>query len=293
MSRVFKSEAAAELVHEKYRRLLSSWPVKNEQLRIPTRLGETFVVACGPAHAPPVILLHGTMATSATWLREMSVLQSSFRVYAIDVIGDAGFSAPVRPKMDSDAHASWLIDVLSELEIKKASFVGLSLGGWIALDFSIRYSELVDKLVLLTPGGIADKNVLIWAMPLLLLGPWGARKVSERIIGCLPKIESAQARELGALSAAIFNGMRPRTEKPPTVTDEQLRSLEMSVFVLLGENDVTMDAQAIKERIDKNVQHSIVCIVPGRRHFLGDQTRSICEFLTRPSIDLPGVGSAH
>jgi pimeloyl-ACP methyl ester carboxylesterase len=183
--------------------------------------------------------------------------------------------------MDSDAHASWLRDVLSELDMPKPSVVGLSLGGWIALDFAIRHATMVDKLVLLTPGGIADKNILAWALPLLLLGPWGARKVSERIVGRLPRIDSDLARTLAALSAAIFGGMRPRTEKLPRFTDEQLANLEMPVLALLGENDVTMDSQLIKERVERNITNSTVAVVHNMRHFLGDQTASIGDFLAR------------
>lgn len=121
MSTVFKSPTAADLVHEKYRSCLKSWPIEKRQLRIPTRFGETFVVASGPRQAPPVVFLHGTMATSAMWLLEVSALKDEFCIYAVDVIGDAGFSAPIRPPMDSDAYALWLQDVLSELEIARAS----------------------------------------------------------------------------------------------------------------------------------------------------------------------------
>jgi len=281
MSTVFRSEAVAELVHAKYRGYLAAWPVAHEKLRIPTRFGETFVIACGPRAAPPVVLLHGTMATSAMWFREMSVLQRSFRVFAVDVIGDAGLSAPVRPRMDSDAHALWLLDVLAGLEVPGASFIGLSLGGWIALDFAIRCPNQVGKLVLLTPGGIADRNILLWALPLLLLGPWGAKKVRERIVGRIPRSESPQALEFAAFSAAIFGGMRPRTEKPPTFTDEQLRSLRTPVLVLLGEDDITMDTPAIVERVGRNVTNSRVVVVPGKRHYLGDRSAAICDFLSR------------
>ena len=59
--------------------------------------------------------------------------------------------------------------------------------GWLALDFAIRCPELVNSMGLITPAGIADKNVILWALPLLLLGSWGARKVvQERIIGSPP-----------------------------------------------------------------------------------------------------------
>lgn len=281
MACVYKSESAAKWVHGQYRRYLTHWPVANEQVFVPTREGKTFVITCGPKHAPPVILLHGTMAMAAMWLREIVTWVQHFRIYALDIIGDAGLSAPSRPSMASEAHALWLEDVMQGLNVPKASFVGLSLGGSLALDFAIRRPGHFSSLVLMTPGGIADRNILIWALPLLLLGPWGARKVRERIIGRTPAIVSDEVREFQKFSNAIFKGMRPRTQRMPTIADEQLAGLTVPVFVLLGEHDVTMDSQAIKQRIERNVAQSEVKIIPGVRHYLGDQAEQILDFLMR------------
>lgn len=281
MTGVYKSETAAQWVHDQYRRYLAHWPVANEQVFIPTREGETFVVMCGPDDAPPVVLLHGTMAMSAMWLREITRWAEHFRVYALDIIGDAGLSAPSRPSMASEAHTLWLEDVMNELNIQQASFVGLSLGGWLALDFAIRRPERVASLVLMTPGGIADRNILFWALPLLVLGPWGARKVRERIIGRSSYKLTEEALEFQKFSNAIFKGMRPRTERLPIVTDEQLAALTMPVFVLLGEYDVTIDSQTIKQRVEPNVPAAEITIVPGVRHYLGDQSEPILSFLQR------------
>ena len=74
MSALYKSESGQRLVHERYRSILDQWPDPNERLRIPTREGETFVLRCGPPEAPPVVLLHGAMATSAMWTDRKSVV---------------------------------------------------------------------------------------------------------------------------------------------------------------------------------------------------------------------------
>jgi len=278
---VYKSEEAAKRVHDQYRDYLSRWPVANEQLSVPTREGKTFVVVSGPKDAPPVILLHGTMAMAAMWMGDVIRWAQHFRVYALDIIGDAGLSAPSRPSMASEVHALWLEDVMQELNVSKASFVGISLGGWLALDFAIRRAERVTGLVLMTPGGIADKNILPWALPLLFLGSWGARKVRERIIGRAPADMTDEARQFLNFSDAIFKGMRPRTQKPLTVTDKQLASLTMPLLVLLGEKDVTMDSQVIKYRVEKNIPDAEVMTVPEARHYLGDQSEPVLSFLQR------------
>lgn len=278
---IFKSEQAANEVLNRYKEYLCLWPVPNEQLYIPTRQGKTFVVASGPKSAPPVVLLHGTMSNAAAWMREVVTWAKEFRVYAIDIIGDAGLSAPARPSFAADAHALWFSDVLDGLAVRSASLIGTSMGGALALDFAIRQPERVDSLVLLCPGGVADKNIIWWALPLLLLGPWGARKVRERIIGKFPKPDSDEAKKFAELTDLTFKSMVPRTENLPSFTDEQFNRLLMPVFVLLGGRDVTMDARLIKQRFEQHVQHAEVLLDPNARHYLGDQSLPIAQFLRR------------
>jgi pimeloyl-ACP methyl ester carboxylesterase len=279
MSGVYRSAAAAERAHGRYREYLAKWPVANEQLTLPTRQGETFVVASGPESAPPVVLLHGTMATTAMWIPEVTTLAAHFRVYAVDIIGDAGLSAPSRPSFASDAHALWLSDVLDALSVRTAFFVGMSLGGGLVLDFAVRRPERMRGLVLLCPGGLANRNILWWALPLLLLGSKGARKVRERIVGPAPAVLSEEARRFSDFSRSIFEGMRPRTDSPRPVTDEQLRRLTMPVLVLLGGKDVTIDTALAERRVHENVSGANVLVLPEARHYLGDQSQTIRDFL--------------
>ncbi|MBX3015657.1 MAG: alpha/beta hydrolase [Caldilineaceae bacterium] len=277
----FKSVQAAAEVHKRYQAYLRLWPVPNEQLYLSTRQGETFVVASGPIGAPPVVLLHGTMSNAASWLREVGTWAKAFRVYAVDIIGDAGLSAPARPTHASDAHALWLSDVLDGLGLKRTALIGTSLGGWVALDFAIRFPARVSSLVLLTPGGVANKNIIWWALPLLLLGPWGARKVRERIIGKFRAPDSAAEKEFAELTELIFQHMVPRTEQHPTFTDEELSKLRMPVLVLLGGKDVTMDSNRIQQRFVQHVQGVEILLAPNARHYLGEQTQPIAQFLQR------------
>lgn len=280
-SHVFKSDQAARAVLDRYKDYLRHWPVPSEQLYVQTREGNTFVVASGPKDAPPVVLLHGTMANAAMWIREVVSWASEFRVYAVDIIGDAGLSAPSRPPLASDAHALWLSDVLDGLRVRKASVIGTSMGGGIALDFAIRVPERVDSLVLMCPARVADKSIVWWALPMLLLGPWGARKVSEKILGRLPKIDTEEARQFAEFSGSIFKGMKPRSESAPSVSDEQLAQLSVPVLVLVGAEDVTMDSVLIKRRFEQHVRGAEVVLFPDAGHYLGDQSHTISGFLRR------------
>lgn len=76
------------------------------------------------------------------------------------MIGEAGLSAPSRPPLASDAYALWLDDLLRSLGLDRVSIVGVSLGGWLALDYATRRPERIERLAVLCPAGVGRQN---WA----------------------------------------------------------------------------------------------------------------------------------
>lgn len=282
---VFRSEAAAADVLALYRAVLDRWPVPAERRRIATGQGDTFVLVSGPQHAPPVVLLHGSQANSAAWLPDVALWSQHFRLHAIDMIGEPGLSARVRPPLGGDAHALWLVEVLEALGIARAAFVGTSLGGWLALDYAARRPEAVTALALVCPAGIGrQKNFLLRAAPLLLLGGWGKRKIREMVFGPAPAAMPADLAVIAPLMDSIGSAARPRIVKIPQLTDAQLEALAMPLLVVVGGRDVLIDSLETRARLSAHVPHAQVCFIDQGRHFLPDQSARILAFLQ------PGAG---
>jgi pimeloyl-ACP methyl ester carboxylesterase len=282
MTTVFRSREAAAAVAAAYQRVLDGWLVPNSQTRLPTREGETFVVVCGPESAPPVVLLHGSQANSASWIFDAPLWSQSFRLYAIDMIGEAGFSAPSRPPLNGDAHALWLDDVLGGLGLAHAAFVGMSLGGWLSLDYANRRPGRVDQLALICPAGIGrQKNFLLMAAPLSLLGPWGARKVREMVFGPEPAELPAAVRPLTDLMALIGRSFKPRVVTIPRLTDDELARLGIPILVIAGGKDVLIDSVDTRDRLGRTVPQADVRFLPDARHFIPGQSDAVLQFLSR------------
>lgn len=100
-----------------------------------------------------VILLHGLGADSHHWAANIGPLSNSFHVIALDQIGYGKSDKPVMQYTVAN-FAEYLHGFMVALNIPKASVVGNSLGGWIALDFAIRHPDMVDKLVLVDAAGL-------------------------------------------------------------------------------------------------------------------------------------------
>ena len=280
---VFKTEAGEREVHALYRQVLDGWPGTKTELRLPTREGETFVIACGAEDLPPLVLLHGGQSNAAIWMFDAPSWSRSFRCYAVDMIGEAGFSAPSRPPLNSDAHALWLGDVMKGLGLARASFVGVSLGGWLALDYGRRNPRAVERLALLCPAGIGrQKNFLLKVAPLLLLGPWGARKIREMVFGSARGEIPAIARPLAALMGLINRTIRPRIVNIPRLNDAELERLTAPMLVIVGGKDVIIDSEDTRRRLAKSAPHAEVIFLPEARHAIFGQSARIFEFLKSP-----------
>ena len=228
MTGIYGSAEGARAVEQRYREFLGRWPVPCEHLCVPTRESETFIVACGPKDAPPLLLLHGSSSNTAMWLADVAAWSRHFRVYAVDMLGEPGLSAPSRPALASEAHALWLDDVLAALAVQRTSIVGVSLGGWLAIDYATRRPERVDRLALLCPGGVGRQKwgVLVMAVLLMPFGQWGQRTTMKLAIG------SASAAEMPPAFAEflllIHRHFKPRREKLPTFDDDTLRRTRRS-----------------------------------------------------------------
>lgn len=281
MKSIYKSEAGKQKVLETYKEILEIWPVENKQYGVETSYGSTFVIESGSAENPPLILLHGSMSNSFTWYSDVEILSRTYRVYAIDIIGEPGFSAESRPSYESGAYPVWLDETIQALGIESCSLAGLSLGGWMVLSYATTYPQNVDNLVLMCPGGLARENAsFIWkAIFFAMLGKWGERQTMKLINGGrLPDAVPGLERAL-AFMRLIGKNFNPRMAKLPLFDGESLLKLNMPVLVIYGENDYLLPARESIENLTRYVPQTVAEILPDTGHVVVNQGKRIARFL--------------
>jgi pimeloyl-ACP methyl ester carboxylesterase len=102
---------------------------------------------------PVVVLVHGITNSSASWEPVLDLLAQSFTVVAPDLLGH-GDSAKPRGDYSLGASASLLRDLLLALGHERATIVGHSLGGGIAMQYGYQFPERVERLALVSSGGL-------------------------------------------------------------------------------------------------------------------------------------------
>jgi pimeloyl-ACP methyl ester carboxylesterase len=128
---------------------------------------ETYVVdapAQSPSSLPPVVLLHGYGDTADAWRRVVPPLARRRRVIAIDVppFGRSGDPPDCFEDDLIGCYHEFFPALFEELGIKRASFVGHSLGGAMALTVALEQQAAVDRLVLVAPAGLGDSAPWWW-----------------------------------------------------------------------------------------------------------------------------------
>src|SRR6059036_3103108 len=102
---------------------------------------------------PVVLLIHGIVGNAQQWDDVMPLLAQHYKVIAPDLLGH-GESAKPRGDYSLGAYAASVRDVLVALGHRRATVVGHSLGGGVAMQFAYEYPPFAERLVLVSSGGL-------------------------------------------------------------------------------------------------------------------------------------------
>ena len=105
---------------------------------------------------PVVVLVHGIAGSSTTWEGVLPRLAEHYTVIAPDLLGH-GESAKPRGDYSLGAYASGIRDLLGVLGYDRATFVGHSLGGGIAMQLAYQFPQMAERLVLIASGGLGKE----------------------------------------------------------------------------------------------------------------------------------------
>jgi pimeloyl-ACP methyl ester carboxylesterase len=248
---------------------------------VPTRYGDTFVLVFGRLDGPPLVLLHGATSHSAMWLSDAAAYAARFRVFAVDILGEAGKSTPRRLPWRGPHFSDWLGDVFDGLGLASASIVAVSQGGWLALKFAVAAPSRVESLVLFSPGGVVRDSPFFTLRALIYV------LMRQRGAGLLARMVYApEEPPPGAAETALFmaRNFRTRMGLLPQFGDEELRRISGPVLLVGGDGDRLRDVVAIRNRLSRLLPQLQSILLPGTGHVISRTADHALAFL-EASVD--------
>ena len=255
-----------------YDAALRRWPVRCEEIDIATRFGTTHVIVSGPTDAPPLVLLHGYMATSIMWSPNMADFSKRYRVCAIDTMGQPGKSVPAEPIRNADDYVTWLTATLDGLHFDRVSLVGMSFGGWLALTFTVAAPARVRQLVLLSPGGLLPiaRQFVLRGMLMVFLPTRFTVRSFMRWAGFRDVPGKTDVRRVLDVMYLGMKHFRMPAETVRVVAnplpDHELRAMRTPVLLLMGNGEVLCDAATALTRARRLMPNVESELIPGCSH---------------------------
>jgi pimeloyl-ACP methyl ester carboxylesterase len=214
---------------------------------------------------PLVLLVHGITSSAAAWDPVTELLARDHRVLVPDLLGH-GASAKPRGDYSLGAHAAGLRDLMIALGEERATVVGHSLGGGIAMQFAYQFAQRVERLALVSSGGLGREVGLLLraaalpgaaqvlpfvAAPWLLdagatvaraLGKVGLRAGSD-LSGMAQGIASLDSREARAAFIATVQSVIDPGGQRVNASDRLYLAAEVPTLIVWGERDPMIPAE--------------------------------------------------
>lgn len=216
-------------------------PAFSAQFDVPTGLGAVRVYRYdGPAGPTPVLLLPGRGSGSPMWATNLASLIAQRTVFSLDLLGDAGLSVQSGPITDAADQARWLDEVIAGLGLARVHLLGVSMGGWLAVNAALRTPDRIASIMVLDPamtfGRIPAKAVIASIALVVPRFPAGLRRrVMSWLAGGAPVDETLPEAEL--LDAAA-TGFVVRQPAPRMFDDDALRALTLPVLAIIAGRSV-------------------------------------------------------
>jgi len=207
----------------------------------------------------PLIFLPGGRTPGIFWdiNNNLAPLYENYRIYLIDVNGQPGFSDGNIPLIDSDGYGKWLKEVLTELGLSEAIFVGASFGASLIAKLSEVDDKAIKKAFLCNPAGFANisfnpKNLYYLLAPLILKSPKNVEKFLDNIVFHKDfKINSTKRAQIVDFLRYTNKNFVMKAENPRPFPDEVLKKLTAPTYLLLDRDDIFINQNATLKKAEK------------------------------------------
>jgi pimeloyl-ACP methyl ester carboxylesterase len=240
-SALYKSAEGYRRVMAHYEASFQRMGIGYETRYVETRFGPTHVVISGNREGKVVVLWHGGNTNATVWTAWITRLAPSYRVYAIDTIGEMGQSAACRPAKNGPAYGQWATEAVAGLGLKRANMIGASNGGWLILKLGSVAPEMIGSAVLMSSAGFRPINkmfVLRFILPYIFKPP---AETARRFMELLSPPDLSLDPEILELFRLMMGHFRLEQRSPPVINDEEIKRLAAPTYLMMGQYELALN----------------------------------------------------
>jgi len=242
----------------------------------------------------PLVLIHGGLVNRRLWDDQFAVFAQHYQVIRFD-IRSFGDSAPITAETPPYSLEEDLFSLLKFLGIEKTYVLGLSMGGAMAIDFTLMYPEMVDALIPVAMGLSGFEGEEPWTEVDEALKRGDVAQAVELTLRMWTdgpmrtpdQVDPDMREKVRVMTTRNFehpeeeNATQPRTLEPTAIS--RLAEIHVPTLIIIGDQDV-LDILKIADILEKGIPGARIEVIPGTAHHLNMEkpqefNRIVLDFL--------------
>lgn len=257
MKSLYKSETAKQKVLNLYDEKLKSLNVPYQEIDVNTSYGRTRVIKTGNENGKKVVLFHGINAGAPLTLEAVKDLREDCLLFAIDTIGQATKSDDTTLNIKDASYAIWADEVLEQLSIQAANFIGISYGAYILQKLMTHKPDRISKAIFIVPSGLVNGKMLPSITKLSFpLMRYMITKKEKHLKAFTGAFVAEEDQFMFRMQKALLDGVNMDFRRPILLKEKEVSHFTNPVYMMVSDDDIFFPGdQAIKraEQIFKNI----------------------------------------
>jgi pimeloyl-ACP methyl ester carboxylesterase len=257
MKSIYKSADAKQEVLSLYDEKLKSLDIPYQEIDVETSYGRTRIIKTGNKNGKKVVLFHGINAGAPVTLEAVKDLREDYLLFAIDTIGQATKSAETTLNIKDASYALWADEVLEQLEIEGANFIGISYGSYILQKLITHKPKRILKAVFIVPSGLVNGKMLPSMTKLSFpLMRYMMTKKEQHLKAFTGAFVAEEDQFMFRIQKALLDGVNIDYRRPILLKEKQVSHFTNPVYIMVSDDDIFFPGDlAIKraKQIFKNI----------------------------------------
>lgn len=233
----------------------------------------------------PLVLLPGRGSGSPVWTSNLPHLLPIGDVYALDLLGEPGMSVQERPITSDAEQAAWLEQTLAGLEEDRFHLVGMSFGGWSAMNLARQSTEHIASITMLDAPFVFDGlpiGTVLRSIPVSFA--WSPTSWRESFSSYTAGGAEVQDLPVARMIEAGMQHYRLKLPMPSRITESEASTLGVPVLALIAGRSVMHDPPTAIATAKRTLGEESVRVYPDASHALNGEhpeetAADIAEFI--------------